>query len=133
MNTRVPSEANLAARLWMKCLLAAVILCGGCANEEVIRAREQAAFEAGRAQALAQQQKPTVTVIGNVAHPQIEWTEGLTLARALIAAEWRGRNDPRTIVVRRPNATFNIVTADLFRDQDEGPVLQSGDVIELRQ
>jgi hypothetical protein len=104
----------------------------GCANQETLRAREQAAFYAGQAQALSQQQKPTILVIGNVAHPKVDWVEGLTLVRALIQAEWQGRNDPRGIILRRPGSTINIAPEDLYREQEEGPLLQPGDVIELR-
>ena len=104
----------------------------GCASEETLRAREEAAFQAGQVQALTRQQTPAVTVLGNVARSRIEWTDGLTLVRALIQAEWLGGGDPRVIVLRRPEATFNIAPGELFRAQEEGPVLRPGDVIELR-
>lgn len=126
-----------ARRIWLNSGLSAVgiilaLWCPGCANEEAIRAREQAAFYAGQLQALSQQQKPEIILIGNVAHPRIEWTEGLTLVRALIQSEWQGRNDPRSIILQRPGSRMTISPADLFREKDEGPILQPGDVIEVR-
>jgi hypothetical protein len=103
-----------------------------CTSKSKARVQAQAAFYAGQAQALAPTRPQLVTIRGNVANPTIEWKEGLTLAQALIQAEWRGHSDPRNILLRRGGSTWAINPKRLVNRQIEDPALEPGDIIELR-
>ena len=40
-----------------------------------------------------------ISFTGQVLVPIVPWTEGLTLAQAIIAAHWTGLHDPRLIII----------------------------------
>jgi protein involved in polysaccharide export with SLBB domain len=110
-----------------------VVTITGCTTRSKARNRERAAFIAGQQQALAralQPHDPLVTVIGRVRNPTIPWTEELTVARALIAAGYSGRN-PRAILILRNGEQIQIDPAQLLKGEDVA--LQSGDVVEIRE
>jgi hypothetical protein len=44
-------------------------------------------------------QNPSVAVQGAVRNPLIPWTEGLTVARAIVAAVYFGAKDPNEIIL----------------------------------
>ena len=105
----------------------------GCETKEHARLEAQRAYVAGQEQALAQSRpKPQiVTVKGRVRNPVIPWTEDLTLARAVVAAEYTGYLDPKLIRLTRDGQTSEIKASLLLQGQDM-PV-QPGDIIELVQ
>ena len=75
----------------------------GCTSQTKAREQAKAAFMAGQQSAMmrmAQPQKPVVTFIGQVQVPSVPWTEGLTLAQAIVSAGYMGR-DPKQIVIVR--------------------------------
>jgi hypothetical protein len=120
-------------------LLVAVCFMAGCVSKKTAEARARAAFLAGQQQEaaiLARQQQsqfhgPTVTVLGEVRNSLIPWTLDLTLAKAVIAAEYYGRTDPTAIVIQREGNEISYDSKTLLSGQDVA--LQPGDVIELRQ
>src|SRR5260221_8055173 len=70
-----------------------------CVSKSKADARARAAFFAGQQQAAqvarqTQLQGPTVTVVGEVRNAMVRWTVDLTLAKALIAANYYGNPDP---------------------------------------
>ena len=79
---------------------------------------------------MQQNQAPTVTVQGKVRMNVVPWSEDLTLAKAIVAADYYGPTDPREILLVR-RGTANRIDPKTLTD-NEGPVLLPGDVIELR-
>ena len=115
--------------LWFATALAC--LCG-CATKPDARRQNEAAFQAGQQQALQQLYEakfPVVTVLGPVRNPKLDCTKDLTLARAIIAAEYQGTGDPREIILHRGNEETHITTKELLAGRDWP--LQGGDRIEI--
>jgi hypothetical protein len=77
-----------------------------------------------------QNQEPAVFFRGVVRNPRVPWTEGLTLARALLAAEYTGTLDPTRIRITREGTTYVVDVKRLLRGQDD-PLLQPGDLVEV--
>ena len=74
-------------------------------------------------------QSPNVTVIGPVRNPTVQWEQGLTLAQAIIAADYLGASDPHQIVVVR-NGRGTKIDPKLLLQGKDFPV-QPGDVIQI--
>jgi len=77
-------------------LLLLVLATSGCTSRAKARAQAQAAFAAGQQQALARMndaRRTSIYVIGNVRYREIPWSEGLTLAQAIVAADCLDRRD----------------------------------------
>src|ERR1035437_11017856 len=75
------------------CVLLLAVLLGGCVSKSKADARARAAFIAGQQQAVARMQQiqgqgPSVTINGEVRNRVVPWTEGLTLAKAVVAADY---------------------------------------------
>lgn len=70
-----------------------------------------------------------MTVLGQVRNPKLDWTEELTLARAIVAADYQGTADPRDIILHRGNEQSHISPTQLLAGQDWP--LQPGDRIEI--
>ena len=120
--------------LFASCLCLALIL-SACVSRSKSKAQAQAAFQAGQQQAAAQQQPakmPSVTFLGEVKNHTIPWTEDLSLAQALVAAEYTALWDPHTITINRKGEKFAINPRRFIRGQDD-PLLEPGDVIEVRR
>jgi len=73
-----------------------------------------------------------VMVQGQVRNPYIRWTEGLTLAQAIVQADYFGFADPHEIVVVRQGVSFAVDPRHLLRGLANG-VLEPGDLIVIRQ
>jgi protein involved in polysaccharide export with SLBB domain len=116
-------------------LFCAVVFCffaiTGCVTKSKARSQAQAAFIAGQQQAmtLMKQTGNTVSISGEVQNPIVEWKEGMTLAQAILAADYRGARDPREIRIYRNGEMFSIDARQLLRGHDE--LLKPGDRIEL--
>jgi hypothetical protein len=113
-------------------LFALLALLAGCVTRSASELRTRDAFERGRASSA--QPAPVsvaVTVIGPVRHRSILWSEGLTLARAIIGAEYLLENDPSAIFLTRGSQTMQFTSAQLLGG-NEGPVLMPGDLVEIR-
>lgn len=105
----------------------------GCTTKAKARARASAAYSAGQQQALGQLQSilaPTVSFVGNFTHPRLAWTEGLTLAQAIVAADYRSRSSPHSIFVTRRGQRSFVDPKQLLNGQDFA--LEAGDVIEIQ-
>jgi fumarate reductase subunit C len=79
-----------------------------------------AGMEAGKMQAQqqAQSQVPQVKFLGHVRNPAVLWTDGLTLAKALVDAEYLEQNTPRTITIYRNGQPMPIDPQTLLAGQD---------------
>jgi len=116
------------------CALLLGLAFSGCPTRSKARAQAQAAFAAGQQQALAQlrdAQRMIIRVLGNVRNPEIPWTEGLTLAQAIVAAGCYDQRDPREVAVIRRGERIAIEAKVLLRGDDVP--LEAGDSIEIHQ
>ena len=83
-------------------LSVAMLVLTGCVSENTAKARERAAFTAGEKRGAAMQSDMHVIwVVGNVQQPLVTWTADLTLAKAIVAANYQGAGDPGMITVFR--------------------------------
>ena len=74
--------------------------------------------------------EPVVWLKGPVRNPRVPWTEDLTLAQALLVAEYTGLNNPFKIDVIRQGKRYSINVGRLLRGL-ENPLMEPGDVVEI--
>jgi len=114
-------------------ILVATILAGtGCVSKKKAQSavRRQAEVIAMQQAWIARNQGPApVTVLGDVRNHQIAWSDDLTLARALLEAQWLNRNDPRRIIVLRGADRFSVDPDELTDGVDYA--LEPGDRLEI--
>jgi hypothetical protein len=104
---------------------------GGCRTHSPSQADVRAAYLAGQRDAYAAMQRTSIVVIGPVQNPEVQWTEGLTLAQAILAANCTGPGNPKEIILVRQGETTRIDPKDLLRGHDVP--LQPGDTITLHE
>ena len=121
----------------MKRLLLALLWFGlaasGCTTKAKARAHARAAFTAWEQQLAAGnvvQPAQSVKIVGEVRHPVVEWTEGLTLARAIVTAEYVGLNSPFSITITRGGEVISVNPQYLLQGRTD-PELEPGDVVEI--
>jgi hypothetical protein len=118
----------------LACLFLLALGLTGCVSHSTATNRAQKAFYDGRQAAQAEQQaqqQPAVWFRGDVRNTRVPWSEGLTLAQALAAAQYTWTWDPRTITVTRNGQAYAVNPRQLLRGTDD-PVLEPGDVVEVR-
>ena len=116
--------------------LPTALLLTGCRSQESTGTQTIMQQQAG---IMSQQQEiihklsaePFVTVIGDVRYSRVEWNEDLTLARAIVEAEYIGLRDPKVIILDRSGETLRIHPRNLLRGEDL--YIEPGDVIEIRR
>jgi hypothetical protein len=74
-------------------------------------------------------QSPNINFIGPVKNPVVPWTTDLTLAQALISAQYTVRSDPREIILIRKGVASRIDPKKLLIGEDIP--LQAGDIIQV--
>jgi hypothetical protein len=119
-------------RLLSVILLAATAGVCGCVTKGEAEARSRAAFLAGQQQAVMRQStatNPTVFLAGPVRFPTLPWTADLTLAQAIVAADYRGA-DPKVIIINRGGQAITIEPQRLLEGEDIP--LVAGDSIDIR-
>ena len=112
-------------------LVAVQLAAAGCAGKS--KQREADAFRRGQQQALdavRTAQEPAVWFRGPVRHQRVTWHENLTLAQALVAAEYTGALDPSRINIIRQGQIYRVNPIRLLRGQED-PVLEPGDIIDI--
>ena len=110
--------------------LVLILAITGCTTKRDARLKAEEAYLAGQKQAIAQMQQPkTVSFIGDVQNRVITWTEDLTMANAIVAADYRGRHDPKAFVLHRNGQNYPISARQLLQGEDFS--LQPGDTIEI--
>jgi hypothetical protein len=134
MKLKQTSCQNLCAfaALRLCVVLLAAFALAGCVSKTKAKLNAQQAYIAGQQQAMMtmQQSKTTVQIRGNVKNTAIRWTEGLTVAQAIVAAEYQGSHDPSSVIIVRNGAGTEINAAELLQGHDEP--LQAGDLVEIR-
>ena len=116
------------------CLLVLLVGISGCTTKAKAKADAKAAYVAGQQQAVANMQPrpPTVSIFGQVRNQTLNWTEDLTLSKAIVLAEYLSNKNPRAILIIRNNQTMYIDPRLLIKG-DHDPPLEPGDVVELRR
>jgi hypothetical protein len=107
-------------KLWAF-LFTAALLAAGCASKQ-----QQPAVIIAPAAPMA-----AVMFTGDVKMQLVQWVEGITLAEALLMAQYTGSWDPHTITVTRNGIRYNINVRKFLRGEDN-PELQAGDTVEVR-
>ena len=108
----------------------------GCTSKSTTQLREQNAYLAGQNVILQQNQAhndaeaPGVTIVGAVQHPHVPWVAGLTLAQAIITANYVGADEPKEIIITRKGESASIDPKSLLKGA--AVPLELGDTIELR-
>ena len=126
------SLRGLSCAVWISS--AALVASGvtGCVSKSKARAQARDAFIAGQQESFRQMQlnqSPNVKFVGPVKNPVVPWTKDLTLAQALISAEYTVRGDPREIVLIRKGVASRIDPKKLLAGEDV-PV-QAGDIVQV--
>jgi hypothetical protein len=115
-------------------LLLITIALSGCVSKSKADARARAAFMAGQQQAVVRMQQiqgqgSSVTVNGDVRNRVVPWTEGLTLAKAVLAADYYGTKDPDQIIIVHNGIATQVDPRQLLSGVDIP--LQPGDIVQL--
>jgi hypothetical protein len=105
----------------------------GCVSKSKSRLDAERAFVEGQQRVLAEElaRQPAVWFQGDIRNARVSWSEGLTLAQALLAAQYTWSWDPRFITVTRNGEVHPINPKRLLRGEED-PLLEPGDVIEVR-
>ncbi|MDB6033324.1 MAG: hypothetical protein JWM16_3662 [Verrucomicrobiales bacterium] len=74
---------------------------------------------------------PAIFFTGDVKAQVVPWVEGITLAQALIAAQYTGFWDPHTITVTRNGIPYTVNVKKFLRGE-ENPELEAGDNVQVR-
>ena len=113
-----------------------VVALGGCVSKSKANAQARAAYMAGQQQAMARMQQtqtlgqgPCVTVNGEVRNRVVPWTQGLTLAKAVIAADYYGAKDPGQLIIVHNGIANRVDPKQLLSGVDIP--LQPGDIVQL--
>jgi len=119
----------------MKFLLALFLLLPlcGCTTNSRATAQSRAAFAAGQQQTFAQMheaQRTGIRIIGPVRNPEIAWTDGLTLAQVIAAADYTNPRDPKAIFVVRQRERFYFDPKALLTGRNMP--LEPGDTVEIQ-
>lgn len=117
-------------------LLLLVVPVGGCVSRNRAEAKARSAFIAGQQEAMARMQQnqalaqgPSVTINGEVRNRVVPWTEGLTLAKALVMADYYGAADPGQIIIVHNGIATRVEPKRLLSGEDIP--LQPRDVVQL--
>lgn len=118
------------------CAFSAAVLFAapGCVSRSAADARVKAAFLAGQQQGLqmARQQQiegPSVTFVGSVRHTMVPWNPNLTLAQAIVAADYYGPDPTSIMIVREGKGT--LVDARKLMEGEDVPLFPR-DLIEIK-
>jgi hypothetical protein len=127
--------------------LVMALMAGGCASKTQKQAEIRRAYAAGARAAQAQMQQaqtpqstsqpvpsttdPQVRILGSVRNPVLTWSEGLTLARALVLAEYEKSTAPAVITIFRNNQPLQIDPQRVLQGEDYP--LFPGDIIYVQE
>jgi hypothetical protein len=113
--------------------VAVVLLLTGCVSKAKAQADIRAAYIAGQQSAMRGAQNPefpTVTVMGQVRNPKIPWRPDLTLAQALVMADYYGSSEPAGIYIVRGGIGRQVDPRKLLNGEDVP--IQLGDIISIQ-
>jgi hypothetical protein len=124
----------LRSAIGIVCSFALVCASAGCVTKSKAKAEAQAAFFAGQQQAMmrmSQPHQPVVTFIGPVRNPTLQWSQDLTLAKAIVAAGYEAKADPKQIMIVRNGQAIPIEPKKLLEGEDIP--LVAGDLVQIGQ
>jgi hypothetical protein len=78
---------------------------------------------------MRQAQGPSVTINGEVRNHVVPWTQGLTLAQAMVAADYSGAKDPGQIIIVHKGVATRVDPKQLLSGVDI--LLQPGDIVQV--
>lgn len=131
MNRRV--QYTMKTWMWVLLGLCAALLAAGCVSKSKHQEEVKKAFLAGQSEAtrrMIENLGPSVTIEGEVRQAFLPWTKDLTLAKAIVKAQYYGAQDPRHITIIRNGEELPVDPARLLSG-DDYPVAP-GDVIRLK-
>ncbi len=117
-------------------LLALGTTLSGCVSKSTANAEARAAFATGQQQGMMrmaqqdQSQASTVTVVGQVRNSVIPWTPDLTLAQAIVAADYFGKGNPTSIIIVH-NGVGRMVDPKKLLSGEDVPLAEH-DVVTIR-
>ena len=120
-------------------ILPLVLVLAGCASKKESDLQARLAYMAGQADAAKQMQSQSqsqsprpleVMVRGRVRNPSVPWDEDMTLAKAIVDADYTGFMNPVVVrVIRDGQMIEEMKGIDLLHGHDLP--LQPGDIVEL--
>ena len=129
------AAAGAKRRSSVAVLISLLLLVAGCVSKSKAAAQAHQAFLAGEQQAmLARAPQPnskTVTLVGPFRTPSIPWTEGLSLAKAIVNAGYESPKDPKGIMIVRNGQAVPVDPKALLAGEDVP--LMPGDMIVLQE
>jgi len=136
MINKLPPESNCGAVLSFCGTVLLMITFGGCVSKSKAQAQARTAYLAGQQEAIARMQQvqsqgqgPSVTVNGEVRNRVVPWAEGMTLAKALVAADYLGAADPAAIIIVHNGIATRFEPRQLLSGVDIP--LQPGDIVQI--
>jgi hypothetical protein len=123
-------------------ILLFALAASGCASKAKQQAQVRRAYAAGEQAALEQMEKAAqqqqqltvdskVRILGKVRNPVLDWGPGLTLARALVEADYESARTPTAITIYRNNQQMDIDPQQLL-DGEDYPLF-AGDIVFIRE
>ena len=110
-----------------------VLFLAGCVSQREAGLEARQAYMAGQQQAAQQQraqQPPQVTIRGPVRNPVVPWVENMTLAKAIVDADYTGFMNPILVrVIRNGQMVEEMKGIDLLHGHDFP--LEAGDMVEI--
>ena len=110
-----------------------VLFLAGCVSKKEAELKAHEAYMAGQAEAAKQwqsQQLPEVMVQGPVRNHVVPWREGLTLAQAIVEADYTGYMNPILVrVIRNGQMIEEMKGIDLLHHHDVP--LEAGDIVDI--
>jgi hypothetical protein len=116
------------------CSFALALVVAGCVTKSKAKAEAQKAYFAGQQQGImrmSQPQQPVVTFIGPVRNPTVLWSQDLTLAKAIVAAGYEAKVDPKQIMIVRNGQAIPVDPKKLLEGEDIP--LVAGDLVQIGQ
>lgn len=110
-------------------LISVALAFSSCATKSGARKDAESAFQFGQQQA---QQQPMVYFRGYVRKSAVPWKEDLTLAQAILQAEYTGVWDPRLVTITRRGELHRVDVRRLLSGRED-PLLEPGDLVELQR
>jgi hypothetical protein len=118
----------------MRLLLTFLVLATtcGCASKATKQKQAEAAYRLGQQRAYEQimeSQRINIRLLGPVQNAEVQWTDGLTLVQAIVAAKYTAAGTPGQILIIRRQERIPVEPQALLRGEDFG--LEPGDTIEI--
>jgi hypothetical protein len=118
---------------YLSTVIVSLLICflTGCTTRAKAKQEARAAYIAGREQAeRMMQSRMNVTVQGAVRNPLVPWSDDLTLAKALVFADYSGNGTPQEIILVRNGVAQRIDPNELLAGKDMPLLL--GDIVQIR-